>query len=162
MKIISAAPLALAAAAGLAGAAHAQDGKARQFLREAVQGDNSEIMLGQMAAERGGDPKLKHYGQMLHDDHAMHREKVMKVAAGMRLPDDREPMPEAAKERDKLSRMHGREFDREFAKYMVKDHRKDIADYRKAAKLRGEPGKLARATLPTLQKHLSMAEKLAG
>lgn len=149
-------------ALGLASMAHAQDDKARDFLRDAVKGDNSEIMLGQMAAEQGTDPQLKHYGQMLHDDHAMHRDMVMKVAASFKLPDDHEPMPEAAKERDKLSRLHGRDFDKAFAKYMVKDHRKDIADYRKGAKLRGEPGKLARATIPTLQKHLSMAEKLAG
>jgi putative membrane protein len=147
---------------GLACAAHAQDDKARHFLRDALQGDNSEMMLGKMAAEQGSDPRLKRYGEMLAMDHTMHREKVMKVGSAMNLPDDHEPMPEAAKERDKLRGMHGRDFDREFARYMVKDHRQDIGDYRKAAKLRGEPGRLARDTLPTLQKHLSVAEKLAG
>lgn len=162
MKRTVAALVTSAAVLSLATAAHAQDDKARHFLREAVQGDNSEMMLGKMAAEQGSDPKLKHYGEMLVNDHTMHREKVMKVASAMNLPDDRGPMPEAAKERDKLARMHGRDFDKEFAKYMVKDHRKDISDYEKAARMPGEVGKLARETLPTLHKHLSEAEHLAG
>ena len=151
------------AALALAGAAQAQnDDKARHFLRDALQGDNSEVMLGKMAAERGESPGLKHYGQMLVDDHSMHREKVLKVASGLGLPDDRQPMDVAAKERDKLSRMHGRDFDKEFAKYMVKDHRKDIKEYEKAEKMRGDVARLARETLPTLHKHLDEAERLAG
>jgi putative membrane protein len=151
------------AMAGLvtAGAAAAQPGGARHFLTDAIKGDNSEMMLGQMAAERGASPALRSYGQTLHDDHAKARADAMQVAAAMGLPDTRAPMPEAAKERRKLERLHGRAFDREFAHYMVGDHRKDIADFRKAARLRGPAGDLAQRTLPTLQKHLAMAERLS-
>lgn len=153
-------PLAVLA---LSGAAQAKDeDKARHFLRDALQGDNSEMMLGKMAAEQGQSPRMKQYGQMLEDDHSMHREKVVRIGSSMGLPDDREPMPEAAKERDKLARLHGRDFDREFAKYMVKDHHKDIKEYEKAARIRGDVGRLARETLPTLRKHLSTAERLGG
>jgi putative membrane protein len=138
------------------------DDKARHFLRDALQGDNSEVMLGKMAAERGDSPALKHYGQMLFDDHSMHRDKVLRAGSGFGLPDDRQPMDMAARERDKLERLHGRDFDREFAKYMVKDHRKDIAEYEKAERMRGDVGRLARETLPTLHKHLREAERLGG
>ena len=146
----------------VAGAVHAQDDKARNFLHDALAGDNSEVMLGKMASEQGSDPKLKDFGHMLVEDHGMHRQKVLKAGAAFHLPDDQAPAPEAMKERDKLASMHGRDFDREFARYMVEDHRKDIGDYHKAENLRGAPGRLARATLPTLHKHLKMAERLAG
>ena len=62
----------------------------------------------------------------------------------------------------KLAMLQGDKFDHEFAEYMIKDHRKDIGEYEKAARMKGAVGDLARATLPTLHKHLSAAEKLKG
>ena len=151
------------AALALAGAASAapQD-KARDFLHDALQGDNSEVMLGKIAAEKGGAPEVKHYGQMLVDDHSKHRDKVLAAGSSLGLADDQQPMDAALKERDKLSKLQGRDFDKEFARYMVDDHRKDLGEYRKAARMTGPVGKMARGTIPTLQKHLSEAEKIKG
>lgn len=147
----------------LAGAVQAKSpDDARHFLKSAMQGDNSEIMLGKLAVSQGGDDATKRFGQMLIDDHSMHLPKVEKVAEGANVPKDSQAMPAAEKERDKLMGMHGKDFDKEFAKYMVKDHRKDISEYQKASRMTGPVGKLARETLPTLQKHLETAERLAG
>jgi putative membrane protein len=99
---------------------------------------------------------------MLVDDHSMHRKKVEQVATSMNLPTDGQPTGAAENELHKLAKLQGGKFDHEFAEYMIKDHRKDMAEYRKAAKMPGEVGKLARDTLPILQKHLSEAEKLRG
>ena len=147
---------------GCAGAAFAKEDKARDFLTSAMQGDNSEVMLGKLATERASSPAAKHFGQMLVDDHSMHLQKVVKVASGMNVPAEHQAAPAAEKERDKLSKLDGDKFDHEFAEYMVKDHRKDIAEYEKAARMTGDTGQLARDTLPTLHKHLSEAEKLKG
>lgn len=146
----------------LAGTASAQDDKSRKFLQDAMQGDNSEVMLGKLAAQQAGSDATKRYGQMLVDDHSMHLQKVVQVASAMNVPEEHQAMPAAEKERDKLMGMHGNDFDKEFAHYMVKDHRKDITEYQKASMMTGDVGKLARETLPTLHKHLSAAEKLAG
>ena len=149
------------AALALAGAAHAQnDDRARHFLKDAMQGDNSEVMLGKLAAAQGD--ATKSYGRMLVDDHSMHLQKVQAVATGMNVPKDSEAMPAAQKERDKLMRLHGARFDKEFAKYMAKDHKKDIGEYEKAAKMPGDVGRLAQETLPTLHKHLDEAQRLGG
>jgi putative membrane protein len=118
-------------------------------------------MLGQLAAERGARPALRAYGQTLHDDHAQARQQVLPMAQQAGVAITEEPMPEAAKERRKLERLRGRDFDREFARYMVRDHRKDIADFQKQARRGGPAGDLARQTLPVLRKHLQMAERLA-
>ena len=122
--------LTAAAIAGLISApAAAQPGPARHFLEDALKGDNSEMMLGQMAAERGASPALRDFGRTLHDDHAHARNITLPLARQAGVPDTNRPMPEAAQERRKLERLHGRAFDREFASYMVKDHRKEIADF---------------------------------
>jgi putative membrane protein len=56
--------------------------------------------------------------------------------------------------------MSGPAFDREFVRYMIEDHRKDIHAF-EATKVGLRPdGELARQTLPALRKHLEMAEQL--
>jgi putative membrane protein len=43
---------------------------------------------------------------------------------------------------------------------MVKDHRQDIKEYQKEASKDDAAGKLAKETLPVLQKHLQTAQSL--
>ena len=60
-----------------------------------------------------------------------------------------------------LSKLSGEAFDRKFTAEMVKDHKKEIAEYKKMAKKQNDPsGAYASQTLPTLQKHLEMAQSL--
>jgi putative membrane protein len=152
---------AVASAALIAGSAHAASDPA--FLKKALEGDNSEMALGQMAAQHGSSQAVRDYGQMLHDDHAAAKVKALSVAQSHGVADTSEMAPEAKAEAKKLEGMTGRAFDQEFAKYMVGDHRKDIADFEKQAR-QGDraTADLARATLPDLRKHLKTAQQLAG
>jgi len=45
-------------------------------------------------------------------------------------------------------------------KVMVKDHMKDIADFKKDARASQSPATYAEGAIPTLQKHLHMAQAL--
>jgi putative membrane protein len=144
------------------GAVSAQDSKTRDFLKTAMQGDSSEVMLGKLAADQGGSEASKRYGRMLVDDHSMHLKKVEQIASGLNLSTDGAPTSAAENELHKLARLQGDRFDHEFAEYMIRDHRKDLTEYEKASRLKGDVGKLARETLPTLHRHLSEAEKLKG
>jgi putative membrane protein len=61
----------------------------------------------------------------------------------------------------KLSKLSGDAFDREFIKEMVADHKKDVAEFQKEAKRRNDPAAdYANQTLPVLQNHLQMAQSL--
>jgi putative membrane protein len=63
---------------------------------------------------------------------------------------------------DRLSKLSGDNFDREFAKAMVDDHKNDIREFEKEAKKKNDPAaEFANQTLPTLRKHLEMAQSLA-
>ena len=64
---------------------------------------------------------------------------------------------------DKLSKLTGDAFDRQFATEMVADHKKDIQKYQRAAKEKNDPvADYANQTLPTLQKHLETAQGLVA
>jgi len=43
---------------------------------------------------------------------------------------------------------------------MAEDHQKDIGDFQEQAKAQGPVAQFAQQTLPTLQKHLQMAQSL--
>ena len=52
---------------------------------------------------------------------------------------------------------------RKFAAEMIKDHKKEIAEYKKMAKRQNDPAAAYAAdTLPTLQKHLETAQSLSN
>lgn len=79
---------------------------------------------------------------------------------GVTPPD--QPTQEATDEQTKLSKLSGDSFDHEFATYMVKDHQKDIQEFQDRAKANDATGALAGKQLPVLQKHLKMAQSVAG
>ena len=63
----------------------------------------------------------------------------------------------------KLQQLSGRDFDHEFIRVMVEDHQKDIAEFKKeAGEGHGPVEQLAAQTLPTLEKHLQMAQSLSA
>ena len=132
------------------------------FLRKALKGDNSEITLGQLAATGGGSPGVRRFGRMLVEDHSAAKRNALPVAAAHGVRDTGEIAPEARKEEGKLRGLHGAAFDREFAGYMIDDHRKDIADFEKQVRTGDQATRrLARETLPALRRHLQMARDLA-
>lgn len=151
--------LAAAAALLLGTAANANT---TEFLRKAIQGDNSEMNLGSLAAQRGASAGVRDFGRMLERDHRAAKADAVRVAAHHHVAAPSTMMPEARAERRKLERLHGRAFDREFARYMTQDHRKDIADFEKEANSRdpADVRSLARQTLPTLRKHLETVQSL--
>ncbi|WP_370677310.1 DUF4142 domain-containing protein [Pleomorphomonas sp. PLEO] len=133
----------------------------KAFLRDAIQGDNSEIALGKLAAQKGDSEGVKTFGTTLATDHAMAKEAAATVATSMKVRVTDKIMPEARAELRKLNKLSGPAFDREFARYMVRDHEKDVAEFKeKAAEGKTDVAKLAAKTLPGLEGHLKTAQSL--
>jgi putative membrane protein len=67
-----------------------------------------------------------------------------------------------SKAKEKLARLSGAEFDREYMKMMVKDHEKAVAEFQKQSTQSKDTDvqEFARTTLPTLQEHLTMARDI--
>ena len=148
-------------AGALLASSSAMAAPASKFLHDAIRGDNSEIRLGALIASRGASGEVRSFGRTLERDHSTARGQAVAVARLMRVSVPTSMMPEARTEYAKLERLRGRAFDREVRRYMVHDHEKDIADFRDQAR-NGDrrTASLAQRQLPTLRKHLRIAESL--
>lgn len=131
----------------------------RRFVMSAIRGGRMEVELGQIASERGSDPKVKSFGQMMVKDHTDgdNQLEALAMQKGLKVPADKN------KERQ-LSNLSGEQFDRAYARRMVADHQKDVAEFQKAAQSANDSDvkALAQKLLPTLQMHLEQARMLQG
>ena len=134
---------------------------AKSFLTDAIKGDASEIKLGQLAEKNGGSSGVKDFGKTLVTDHTKAEQQAKATAEQVGVNAPAEPTNSAQQEYDKLAKMKGADFDKEFVSHMVKDHKKDIANFQKQADAKNGPvSQLAQQQLPTLQKHLQIAQSL--
>jgi putative membrane protein len=153
-------PHAMVACLALVVATGAQAQSKSAFVRDAIQGDLGEIELGQLAQDKAGSADVKAYGQMLATDHKTALDEMTTVARTLNESVPTKPKADAEKESQKLSKMTGAAFDREFVKHMVADHRKDIKEFEAQAKGSDEVAKTAQKQLPVLRKHLEQAQAL--
>ncbi len=118
--------------------------------------------MGKLAEQKGQRQAVKQFGQMLEQDHSQHLQKAKDMAQQTGVTAPSEPNAKQRKMHDRLSKLSGRRFDRQFAQTMVRDHKSDIEKYQKEAKSNGPLADFAQQTVPTLQKHLQSAENLTG
>jgi putative membrane protein len=134
----------------------------KTFLTKAIQGNLAEIDMGKLAQDKGQSQQTKDFGGMLVNDHTDANNKAMDIARQLNVDAPQQPSKKQTADHDKLAKLNGARFDREFAMHMVADHKKDIADYKKQAKMKGDDptAGYANDTLPVLQKHLETAQSL--
>jgi putative membrane protein len=153
-----------AALFGAATGAFAQDkaDKAAQtFMTKAIQGNHAEVAMGQLAQQQGESAEVKSFGQKLVSDHSAANQKAMSLASQMGMTPPSEPSKKHQSEAAKLAKMSGAAFDRAFARHMVTDHKMEIAEHRRAAKMKNEAvARYAAESLPILEQHLQTAESL--
>jgi putative membrane protein len=161
-RIIVALGVALAALTTAAAAPTAN--KADQnFLKQAIQGNLAEVELGKLAQEKSMNDGVRSFGDMLVKDHSASNAKATDVASALGVTAPTEPSKKQKMMYDRLSKLSGSAFDRQFARMMVDDHQKDIKEFEKEAKSSNEQiAGFAKDTLPTLQKHLDTAKSLAS
>ncbi|HWB96699.1 MAG TPA: DUF4142 domain-containing protein [Bryobacteraceae bacterium] len=134
----------------------------KRFLKEAAQGSMTEVELGKLAQEKGSSDAVKEFGKRMVDDHTKATEDLKQAASKANVNVPSELPKKAKKTHEKLSKLSGAEFDRAYAKLMLKDHKDDIKDFQTEAKLGTIPEvkEFAANTLPTLQEHLKLAEQM--
>jgi putative membrane protein len=133
----------------------------QKFIAEAIQGNLAEVQMGELAQKNGASQDVKDYGQMLVTDHQQANTKATEVANALKVTPPTEPNAEQKSTYDRLSKLNGAAFDKAFARDMVSDHKKDIAEFRKEAKSKNTTiASFASDTLPTLEKHLKSAQAL--
>jgi len=131
----------------------------RNFIVKAAEDAKEEVELGRLAQSKASNEAVKQFAQRMVQDHGNANKELVELAAnkGVKL-DDNAPRNNAMI--DRLSKLQGAEFDREYVKEMVKDHKKDVAEFRRMHSGAVDPNLKAwiDKTLPTLEDHLKTIE----
>jgi putative membrane protein len=132
----------------------------RKFMEKAAQGGMAEVELGKLAEDKASNDQVKQFGKRMVDDHSKANDQLKSLAQskGVTLPTEMDKS--AQKERDKLAKLSGADFDREYMKHMVSDHNKDVKEFKSESKSAKDADvkSFAASTLPTLEQHLDLAK----
>lgn len=133
------------------------------FARKAAQGGMAEVAMGNLAESHAQSADVKAFGQRMVQDHSAANDKLKAAAEEEHIQLPTEPSAKDQRTINRLSKLHGEAFDKAYAQTMVKDHKMDISEFKRESKAANSPVQnFAQATLPTLQEHLQLAEKLPG
>jgi putative membrane protein len=116
--------------------------------------------MGHLAQQNAQNEDVKSFGDTLVKDHSSANDKAIEAARSVGITPPTGPNRRQKADHDKMAKKKGADFDRAFAKDMVKDHKQDVAAFKKEAKKKDAAGQFAESTLPTLQRHLEMAQSL--
>ncbi len=96
------------------------------------------------------------------NDHSKANEQLKELASkeGVTLPDNLSAKDKMLKQR--LEKLSGPNFDRAYMENMVKDHKKDVAEFNRESTSGKDNAvkEFAAKTLPTLKEHLKKAESI--
>jgi putative membrane protein len=133
------------------------------FVKEAAAGGMMEVELGKLAQEKASSDKVKQFGKRMEDDHSKANAELKQLAStkGVDLPTALEGKQKSTVER--LSKLSGAQFDRQYMTTMVSDHKEDVSKFQSESSKAKDPDvkQFAGKTLPTLKEHLQLAESTA-
>lgn len=147
---------------GAAGTAGASANGDRDFIEDMVADGDAEVELGRLAEQRATRPEVKEFAQMMARDHQEAGAELKQIAGKHNIQpaagdhDDHKDLSQ------RLSKLSGAEFDREYMKAMVDDHEKAVNDVEKKAEDADNPEirQWASKALPTLRQHLERARQI--
>ena len=143
-----------------------QDAKpsAQAFLQRAAERQQAEIVFGELAAKRAKDQQVKQFGVRMIEDHRKANAEIQQLASkeGVVLPTELTGKHKDKKEQ--FARLSGREFDRAYIDYMLRDHHKDVKEFERNVRAMKDPQiqHWAEGTLPLVKQHLRQAQHIAG
>jgi putative membrane protein len=137
-------------------------GNANDFAKAAAQGGMAEVELGQLAATRAASPEVKQFGQQMVTDHSKANAELKQIAAGKNMQLPTEVNSDQKSLMEKLSKLSGADFDKEYVKAMVDDHEEDVEEFQNQSQSNSDADLKAFAakSLPVLQHHLQMIKDI--
>jgi putative membrane protein len=135
----------------------------KEFVMQAAQGGLAEVRLSEIAQQRATTAAIKKFAQQMVTDHTRLNKEITDLAGkeGINIPKEVD-----AKHRthiEKLSKLSGNDFEREYMQHQVMAHEKAVEMFRHQAKSGQDEQIKALATkaLPILEGHLRQARDLA-
>jgi putative membrane protein len=122
------------------------------FMKKAAKGGMMEVAMGKLAEEKAQSEDVKSFGKRMVTDHSKANDELKKIAAekNVKLP-AKEPTVSWSS-------------DKAYMDAMVKDHEKDLAEFKQEASNGSDPDvkKFADDTAKMVQEHLDLAKETQG
>ena len=149
--------LAIFGAAGSLPSAFAQAPKidAQAFLEKVAERQQIEISLGQLAAQRAVNERVKDFGRQMVEDHKKSSQQIEELAmkGGVQLSPG---LSEERKQKvNEISQLSSHAFDRAYLDYILEDHETTVEEFQRGVKTMQDQDikQWIASTLPTLQTH---------
>ena len=158
-QIQSAAPASKNAKPG-SSALSAQD---RKFVNTAAGAGAAEVAMGQLAEDHAGSADVKGFAARMVSDHQKAADELKSIAGAKGVTPPEQLSKKDQTDLDKLSKLHGGDFDKAYVKSQLSAHKDAVALFGSESKS-GKDADLkqfASSTLPTLQDHLQMVQQLS-
>src|ERR1700751_128569 len=126
--------------------------KDKTFMKKAAKGGMMEVAMGKTAEQNAQSEDVKSFGKRMITDHSKGNEELKSIASqkGVQLP----------------SKEHTGKWtsDKSYMDMMVKDHEKDLAEFKEEASSGSDPDlkKFADDTARMVQEHLDLAKQTQG
>ena len=123
--------------------------KDKKFMRKAAKGGMMEVAMGRMAEQNAQSDDVKSFGKRMVTDHGKANDELKSIATkkNVQLP-SKEPSGKWSS-------------DKEYMDMMVKDHEKDLAEFKEEASSGSDADvkKFADDTAKIIQEHLDLAKE---
>ena len=134
----------------------------QKFIKKAGAGNAAEVQLGELAQKNGESADVKQFGAQMVTDHGKANGNLQTLATKQNVPFPPKPTAMQKKTFDKLSQLNGAAFDKAYVDDMVKDHKKDVAEYKKAQGMAQDSDlkKYVDDTLLVIEHHFQMVKDM--
>ena len=133
----------------------------RTFIKEAVQGNLTEVQLGELAVQRAETEPVRKFAETVRTDHQAALQRATNLAKSLKVEPPTEPATEARGIYEGLAQLSGSEFDAAFVSHMITLHEAAIATYSRSASSNNDAvASMVAETLPKLKAHLATAQAL--
>lgn len=159
LGLATAAAVAFIPATGAQSAEHGAKPSTQAFLKNAAEMCHAETVLGQLAAERATNKRVKQFGEQVSEAHKRISQEVQLLASrhDVKLPS--EISDEHKQKTKELSSLSGHAFDREYLHYILRDQQNEVNEFEEAMQTLEDPDVLhwTHMTLPRLRAHVEEA-----
>jgi putative membrane protein len=154
-----------------------------QFLNQAMEMNTAEVQLGKMAATKAQDSRVRNFAEMMVKDHNQALDKIRTLwddrskATGNHSRRNDQINAEHKRVSQRLNKLSGADFDREYMTIMVREHRAALRAFELQSHAHGygrnsntsanvnymkdtDTAAFASEMLPTIRQHLQRAEEI--
>lgn len=134
----------------------------QQFVKNVAADNMAEVELGKLAAQKASREDVKKFAQTMVDDHSKANDELKTLAGSKNITLAQSVDASHQAVHDRLSKLSGAAFDRDYVREMLNGHRKAVAAFKSEA-TSGKDAEIkawASKTQPTIEAHLREVETL--